>query len=414
MPMKKIIKIPVCLMLLLISGCSFLNLRRDLQEQDKLVTISGTITATPETTAPIKIVLLQGTGEDLEILLYRTLKHPGDYFFITQPDTYQLFVFEDLDKNNKYSSNERVQHSDLLDVTTPGSKKEVDIEIGPQPDRKLLQSIADIKSKGPLKQSKTLLETGTVISLDDEIFSRKNAAKGLWQPYGFTQTTPSGLFFLEKYDPHKKIILFVHGVSGTPSQFKTLINGLDHKQFQPLVAYYPSGFNIPLISQYLNRLIEELQTTLEFDTISVVAHSMGGLVSRDFINIQTSRTEPLVDCFISISTPWNGHSAAISGLKYAPVIIPVWQDIAPTSDFLKNLFTTPLPKTIPHYLLFSFKGTRQMAEGNNDGAVSIASQLRPVAQEGAYLIRGFNEGHVSILENQDVAHLVNRILTNNL
>ena len=47
----------------------------------------------------------------------------------------------------------------------------------------------------------------------------------------------------------------------------------------------------------------------------------------------------------------------------------------------------------------------------SDGVVTIASELRPEAQEEAVLVRGFAENHTSILENQSVITLINQILS---
>ncbi len=86
--------------------------------------------------------------------------------------------------------------------------------------------------------------------------------------------------------------------------------------------------------------------------------------------------------------------------------------MVPGSDFLKTL-DRPLQDT-PHYLLFGFKGTGKVAGENSDGVVSIASQLKPVVQQEARLVRSFNEDHVSILQNGEVAALINKILAENL
>ena len=82
----------------------------------------------------------------------------------------------------------------------------------------------------------------------------------------------------------------------------------------------------------------------------------------------------------------------------------------PGSSFLQQLFDTPLPKETSHYLFFGFKGSSQFAGGNSDGVVSIASELRPEAQAGAKLIRGFDENHTSILQNKSLIELINGIL----
>ena len=218
-----------------------------------------------------------------------------------------------------------------------------------------------------------------------------------------------GIFFLTKYDPLKKPVLFVHGVSGSPRCFRALINALDKDKFQAWVAFYPSGFRLHELANYMAAQLNGLHTMYPFQHISVVAHSMGGLVSRAMINDLTKEGESsYVDKLITISTPWNGHQAAASGLRWAPAAIPVWFDVAPGSDFLSKLVATPLPSHIPHYLLFSYKGDAVFTDGNNDGVVSIASQLRPIIQNQAQEVRGYNENHTSILMAKPV---INHVIT---
>ena len=47
---------------------------------------------------------------------------------------------------------------------------------------------------------------------------------------------------------------------------------------------------------------------------------------------------------------------------------------------------------------------------NNDGVVTLASQLRQDAQDKALQIPGYDENHVGILANDDVIKKVNQIL----
>ncbi len=62
-----------------------------------------------------------------------------------------------------------------------------------------------------------------------------------------------------------------------------------------------------------------------------------------------------------------------------------------------------LPDNIDYYLFFSFKGGRNpFTNGNDDGTVSLVSQLQSKAQEAAIKTFGFNEDHMSILLSQDV------------
>ena len=58
-------------------------------------------------------------------------------------------------------------------------------------------------------------------------------------------------------------------------------------------------------------------------------------------------------------------------MTMSPVIIPSWEDMAPGSHFLDHLFSTPLPASTRHVLLFSYQGVNLFTPGNDDGCVSI-------------------------------------------
>lgn len=251
---------------------------------------------------------------------------------------------------------------------------------------------------------------GTITSLNSDIFSTANVKKGSYGPYGDSENIPFGLFFLQEYDPNKKTVLFVHGISGTPTQFSYLIGNMDKSKFQALLAFYPSGFKLQKLGNYLNVLLIKLQKKLHFKKISIVAHSMGGLVSKSIINNQIKAANLMVDKFISISTPWSGHKAANFGVKYTPVVLPVWTDMAQGSDFLKDIYETTLPRDFKHYLIFGFKGKSFTAGGNSDGVIALESQLRLIVQDNASMVKGYNENHTSILKNHNLSNSLNNFL----
>ena len=112
--------------------------------------------------------------------------------------------------------------------------------------------------------------------------------------------------------------------------------------------------------------------------------------------------------FVSIATPWGGHKAAETGVKTAPAVVRVWIDMSPGSEYLKSLYARD--PGVPHYLLFTFRqGGVSLGEAN-DGAVTVASQLRAEAQQGAVRIEGFNETHMSVLESAAVSERLNALL----
>ena len=101
------------------------------------------------------------------------------------------------------------------------------------------------------------------------------------------------------------------------------------------------------------------------------------------------------------------------GLKYSPGVIPAWKDMGPHSDFVRSIYRRPLPEGIDFYLLFGHQGNRNPFRPNNDGVVTLESQLDPRAQSEAKMVFGFKEDHTSILYSKDVTTLINTIMAPN-
>jgi pimeloyl-ACP methyl ester carboxylesterase len=205
-------------------------------------------------------------------------------------------------------------------------------------------------------------------------------------------------------------VLFVHGINGSPTNFGTLIERLDRNRFQPWVYYYPGGASLPNVADHLAQTMRKLQVQYDFPRFAVVAHSMGGLVSRGFIQRYRAGGGAGIPLFISIATPWDGHKAAETGVKTAPRVVRVWIDMSPGSEYLQSIYSGELG--VPHYLLFAFRqgGGLHFGGEANDGVVSVASQLRPAAQHSAARVEGFNESHMGVLESKAVSQRVNDLL----
>jgi hypothetical protein len=148
--------------------------------------------------------------------------------------------------------------------------------------------------------------------------------------------------------------------------------------------------------------------------MAIVAHSMGGLIARAFVNRVVAAGDSRaagVRLFLTVSTPWDGSELAQLAVDQSPVVAPSWYDIAPRSPFLRSLLETDLPPTLPHDILYSYGGnSRLMYSQPNDGSVTVASQLLPRALVRARVVRGFNESHTSILDNARAAELINERL----
>ena len=195
---------------------------------------------------------------------------------------------------------------------------------------------------------------------------------------------------------------------------------MDRRRFQPWVSYYPSGIYLAGVAQHSNQLLDRLRLIHPYRQLFVLAHSMGGLLSRELIlKRHESSASANIPLFISISSPWNGDESARLGVEHSPAVIDTWLDMAPDSSFLTKLFYVDaeqkkdrrvLPSTVKHHLLFGFNRNELIPGKSGDGTVTVASQLRPEAQSDAARIYGFDATQVGILENPDVSALLNAIL----
>jgi pimeloyl-ACP methyl ester carboxylesterase len=255
-------------------------------------------------------------------------------------------------------------------------------------------------------------QLGTIVDIGDARFSEENAKLGLWDPLRFLLEVGAGVYFLEEYDPDKIPVLFVHGALGHPANFKSLVGALDRDRFQPWLAYYPTAPRLERSAQMLLRALGTLQVKYQFSQMILVAHSMGGLVTRAALNYAVRDASAVrvvhAPAFVSISSPWNGHPAAAKGVERSPVVAPYWEDMAPGSPFLTNLSQTALPPECQHSLLFGYGG--DSGSHATDGAVLVSSQLSMPIQLQAAHVLGFNETHVGILHNPEVADHLNGIL----
>jgi len=265
-----------------------------------------------------------------------------------------------------------------------------------------------------------LTVAGEVVSLDDPRFSPEHAKQGLWRPFDFLAEARAGIYFLEPYDPGKTPVLYVHGISGSPSDFRYLIEHLDRNRFQPWVYFYPSGAHLGAIADHLDQNVKRLQLRYGFRRLLLVAHSMGGLVARGFLlRNQTENRRTDIPLFVSISSPWGGVPFAAEGVQRVPTPIRSWIDLSPGSTYLRDLFFADpdhmtrhraLPPDTAYYLLFGFHRDRRSFGESDDESVSVASQLYPGAQQDAARLYGFDATHEGILVAPPVSQLVNQLL----
>jgi triacylglycerol esterase/lipase EstA (alpha/beta hydrolase family) len=170
---------------------------------------------------------------------------------------------------------------------------------------------------------------------------------------GFKATNypaPTGLYFLQPYDPDRIPLVFVHGLFSTPWDWVKTINGLQadpeiRKHYQFWIFAYPTGN--PILYSAL-RLRQELakadQLYPNHKPYVVVGHSMGGMLTHDqvvtvtegmwdkslgqaakttfsenprdslIVRTATFRANPRIKRVVFICTPHRGSDLASNGI----------------------------------------------------------------------------------------------------
>lgn len=362
------------------------------------------------------LVIVAVHEETLAPVSFQVAPSGSSWWLVTGPGRYRVAAFSDrnqdrvrqpgepailLDEPRVVDVRERVVQDDLDLLVSANSSAELGFSLD------LSEPDLDVPVRvGPS-------DLGAVFPLEAPRFSPESGRRGLWEPMTFIQETGGGIFFLEPYDPNRTPVLFVHGIGGNPQEFTELIASLDRERFQAWVGQYPSALRLEQVADGMVAGLDALHEAYGFDRLVLVAHSMGGLVSRAYLNDRARRPSGYrVELFVTFATPWAGHAAAEAGVERSPVVIPSWRDIRPGSHFVQDLFETPLPENTEHHLFFAFEGHRRggATGGANDGVVAVASQLSPGAQAGATRIRGLPENHTGIIRSPDAAKALHGLL----
>ena len=402
--------------LLLSSGCSLLKLDKEMQQaRQELLLIPGQL-QTSDSGRSALVALLDARGK---LVKYR-IAAPGELFYFTEaPATYQLLAFDDRNGNFILDSDEprhwlaKAQSAPLSVQPEPDERARLS-RLNPlrlaatdlQPAPALDLSLKVLYHEQPRMQSNYLQP----VSFDDPRFSDANIRLGAWQPLSFMHELGYGLYLLAPWDEDKEPIILVHGINASPRDWQELAASLDLQRYQLVLYHFPSGLPLNNSAYMLSLGIRDLQLRHSPTRLHVFAHSMGGLVARHALQLLSEDDNQRLCLFITLSTPWDGHPSAASGVRDVPLDIPVWRDLAPGSRYLQALFATPLPAHMRQWLLVSYAGNTRLLPEPNDGTVPLASELRTAAQDEAERLYLLDETHTSILNRKRSNAMLERAL----
>jgi pimeloyl-ACP methyl ester carboxylesterase len=414
-----------------LSGCAYLEmvqrhrrLRDAFEQQPRLglvqefapeecLQVVGGLHSDPNRDEPLAIIALSQQYAHNEVVGWRMVPGSVGYYSVLLPaGQYDLLVLADLNRDGVFADDEVVGRtpSDAPFVVDPGRSPDGFLLDGPD---------LHLDYEHPLVEDlpvpiKVGVNSQVISSLDDDFFDPGYGVMGLYNPSKFLEHTQGYLFGLEPLDEDKTQLLFVHGVTGTPRDWKFFVEGIDRSRFQPWFFFYPAGLPLDRTAAILAQLIQHLATGPRFklERLVVVAHSMGGLVARAALQRLSAPHAPAyLKMYVSLATPYGGHDAAGAAEEHAPELVPSWRDLAPGSPFLRALAATPLPPDLPFFLLFSYGNPARMQFGpSSDGVVTLRSELALPIQLQATRSYGFDVSHTGIIESAAVRDLFNQLI----
>ena len=399
-----------------VTNWSFMGIRKEVQRAYTTTILVGTVSCAGATGgAPLVVAAYANNGQTCDIAHYTLLHEPGPFELLVVAGDYMIVGFVDQNGDLTYQPGEPAgQYRDRPLGVDETSNLVLDINIMLYPPGSAdIDFPAGTAVTNHLPEYPVYTSPGAVADLDDSVFDPENGASGYWHPMDFFRRFGGNIYFLEPYDSMKVPVLFVHGATGSPRGWQPLIEKIDRNQYQPWFYYYPSGWSIKSMGDLLFWKLLNLKLKYHFSQIHLVAHSMGGLVARSFL-VDYGKTFPEVRTLTSIATPWGGDSMAGKGAQHSPVMLPVWSDIDPDSEFFKSIYRRSLPSDMAFHLFFAHRGSRSLLRsnpfvGNNDGVIALSSQLDPRAQSEAISVYGLDEDHDSILLNDTLSFKISRI-----
>jgi pimeloyl-ACP methyl ester carboxylesterase len=109
-------------------------------------------------------------------------------------------------------------------------------------------------------------------------------------------------------DKPKPVVLFIHGIAAPRFVFLYLKWALSRSGFKSKIFGYRSVFKtIPIHAETFIRCLKEIENDPSVDEFHIVAHSMGGIVTRQaLLNYRPSKLRR----FLMLATPNDGSAAA--------------------------------------------------------------------------------------------------------
>lgn len=133
-------------------------------------------------------------------------------------------------------------------------------------------------------------------------------------------------------------ILFIHGIFHNLSAFTWMKQKLALKGFHSFkdINLVTSIHPVPILAEQVSSTVNTLLKEYAVPEVNIIAHSMGGLVARYFI--QKLEGDRFVKNLITLGTPHQGTKLSRFSL------LPHFRDLDPNSQLIQELSQLPPPK----------------------------------------------------------------------
>lgn len=144
-------------------------------------------------------------------------------------------------------------------------------------------------------------------------------------------------------------VIFVHGIGGSSAEFEVLKARLVADGWSPDRLYaldYPSprwGCNVDN-AEFLRQRVEEILAATGARRVDLVAHSMGTLSSRYFLERLGGLAQ--VSTYVTLGGLHHGNRSACLN----PLPVCVWQELCPTNPYLTDLNMEPIDLGPVHWV----------------------------------------------------------------
>ncbi|WBR99904.1 alpha/beta hydrolase [Pseudoduganella sp. SL102] len=399
-PAARLKAIAAALSCCLLGACGLVKVNGDARTFYSSTVLVGRVASAAPPGTPLVVAAFSRQDGALVPVHHTVLHEPGGYELLVPRGEHVVAAFADANGNLRLDAGEQAGQFRPGPVVANGTGTVIELNFTVAGQATDIPVGTAVSETPPATLHST--QAGAIADLDAPVFSPEFARIGYWTPTEFFRNAGGNVYFLEKYDPARIPVLFIHGVGGSPQDWRYFFDKLDRKRYQPWFFYYPSGAALDSVSYLLYWKLINLQRQYHFERIVLTAHSMGGLVARNFLSNHGSQL-PVEKTFVSLSTPWGGDAMADQGVAHSPAVVPSWNDMQAGGRFIQSLYRRALPGDTAYYLFFGHAGRYSLLHSaNTDGAVTLASELRPQAQAEARMIYGFDEDHTSILRSPQV------------